>query len=87
MTKMKEIKHIQFVHELPVGQRFTLDTWPGKTFEVVKVEEPEYCDDCFFCGGHLVEDGYLDENCETFLCCNGEARKDKTYVIFEEVKE
>lgn len=34
---MSEVKHIQFIHELPIGQRFTLDTWPGKMFEVVKV--------------------------------------------------
>lgn len=84
---MSKIKHIQFIHELPIGQRFTLDTWPDKTFEVVKSDEPGCCDNCSFCGGRLLEDGYIDENCETFLCCNGKVRKDRTDVVFEEVKE
>ena len=83
---MSAIKHIQLQHELSIGQRFTLDTWPCKTFEVVKSEEPGCCDECFFCGGHLVEDGYI-EDCETHFRCNGKVRKDKTDVVFEEVKE
>jgi len=85
---MSKVKHIQFIYELPIGTRFTLDTWPDKTFEVVKVEDSKYerCDDCFFCGGHLVEDGYI-EDCETHFRCDGKVRKDKTDVVFEEVKE
>lgn len=83
---MSKIKHIQFIHELPIGTRFTLDIRPGKTFEVVKAEEPGCCDECFFCGGQLVEDGYV-EDCETYFRCNGKVRKDRTDVVFEEVKE
>lgn len=85
---MSAIKHIQLQHELSIGQRFTLDTWPDKTFEVVKaeIEGSGCCVDCFFCGGRLVKDGYV-EDCGTFLLCNGNDRKDRTYVVFEEVKE
>lgn len=91
---MSEIKHIQLQHELPIGQRFTLDTWPDKTFEVVKAEGQEErdrafridrCDGCFFQHGRLVKDGYVDD-CGTFFLCNGNDRQDKTYVVFEEVQ-
>lgn len=82
---MNTIKHIQFVHELPIGQRFTLDTWPDKTFEVVKAEGPNCCDDCFFCKG-LVSGSGFDDNCCSLLPCNRYDRKDRTYVIYEEVK-
>ena len=91
---MSKVKHIQLQHELPIGQRFTLDTWPDKTFEVVKAEGQEErdrafridrCDGCFFQHGRLVKDGYVDD-CGTFLICNGNDRQDKTYVVFEEVQ-
>lgn len=92
---MSAIKHIKLQHELPIGTRFTLDTWPDKTFEVVKAEGQENpdraflinrCCGCFFQGGRLVKDGYI-EDCDTFLRCNRFDRKDRTYIAFEEVKE
>ena len=86
---MDKVKHIQLVHDLPIGTRFTLDTWPDKTFEVVKAERQNRqgnCDVCFFNKG-LVSNNGFDDNCCSLLLCSRFDRKDKTYVIYKEVKE
>ena len=85
---MGKIKHIQLIHDLPVGTLFALDTWPDKTFEVVKAERQDGlgpCDNCFFRSGKVSSTGF-DASCELFPCSMFD-RKDKTYVIYKEAKE
>jgi len=86
---MSGIKHIKLRYEMPIGTRFTIDTFPRKTFEVVEVgssKSPRFCDDCFFYGVRLLNGGSFSQ-CSDVLRCSALTRKDAKHVIFKEVKE
>lgn len=89
---MSEIKHVKLRYEMPIGTRFTIDTFPRKTFEVVEVDSKSLlpcsslCDGCFFYDVRLLDGGSFRQ-CYEVLRCSATYRKDAKHVIFKEVKE
>lgn len=84
---MGKVKQVKLRYEMPIGTRFTIDTFPQKTFEVVEVKKrPRFCDGCFFYDVTILDGGGFTQCCE-ILRCNAFTRKDEKHVIFKEVKE
>lgn len=84
---MSRIKHVKLRYEMPIGTRFTIDTLPRKTFEVVEVKKRHhYCDGCFFYDVTILNGGSFTQCCEV-LRCNAFTRKDEKHVIFKEVDD
>lgn len=90
---MSEIKHVTLMNELPVETRFTVDAFPGKVFKVEKADiKPGdsidcQCNDCCFLDITEIDGGLSFIDCDVCFCCRDVDRKDKTAVIFKEVKE
>ena len=86
---MSKVKHVKLRYEMPIGTRFTIDTFPQKTFEVAEVEtskNPRPCDGCFFYDVKILNGGSFTQCCEV-LRCDAIARKDSKNVVFKELKE